>query len=56
MSELPNELMFSRIEDFDGYMPLNDEEWQAFWKYMCKTYKGWSESNLRSDEIDEDEE
>jgi hypothetical protein len=44
MSELPND------------MPLNDEERQAFWKYMYKTEEYWAERNLRTDEIDEDEE
>lgn len=53
MGKLPNELSFNRIEDFDGYAPLTDEEWQSFWEFMCKTYIHWSESNLRNDEDDE---
>jgi hypothetical protein len=52
---LPDELVFNRIEDFDGFAPLTDEEWQRFWAATCEFFMDWSVKNLRDDIDDEND-
>jgi len=47
MANLPDELTFYRKDEFPDLHDMTDEEWQAYWQYMCQASHDWAHSVLR---------